>query len=231
MILFFLLAMLWAVPAVAAPVFNAAGATSAIEVDTATVGVASSGSNRLLVACLAANEGNTVSAFTYNSVALTAVTDLAHTGEVALWMRRLIAPDTGTNDLAVLMGAAVSTELTIGGMTFTGVDQTTPLDAEATNSGVDSAGSVDVVSGAVDDLAAGCLVSQGDTPDSVTAGDDERFSAGSFAETSGVTQTGAASVTLDWSWLASHRWLAIGASINPVAGAPASGSRRIIVIE
>jgi hypothetical protein len=88
-----------------------------------------SGSDRLLLC--SAHLVNTVgvSTFTHNTDALTLKTNLLNVLE--LWFR--VAPDTGTNTVAVTIGGS---DVMVGGCTsLTGADQSTPLGTAVTDSG------------------------------------------------------------------------------------------------
>jgi hypothetical protein len=211
MILFIILALLWAVPVWAVPAFDAANATGATEVDTVSTAITVAGSNRLMIGCASvSDEARSISSFTYDSVALTSVLTVAETGRVETAMYRLIAPNTGAHNLTVLLDASVGS-VAVGGMSFTAANQSTPLDAAASDSDLTVDTGTVVVSSAATDLVAGCFGKEGVA---ATAGDTSRASAGTLSL---VTQTGAASVTLDWSWAdSSQYWAAVGVSINPL---------------
>jgi hypothetical protein len=187
MILFIILALLWAVPVWAVPAFDAANATGATEVDTVSTAITVAGSNRLMIGCASvSDEARSISSFTYDSVALTSVLTVAETGRVETAMYRLIAPNTGAHNLTVLLDASVGS-VAVGGMSFTAANQSTPLDAAASDSDLTVDTGTVVVSSAATDLV------------------------------SLVTQTGGASVTLDWTWADSFQyWAAVGVSINPL---------------
>jgi hypothetical protein len=94
------------------------------------------------------NSGETVSSVTYNSTALSFVG--AQNGpagaRVEIWS--LVAPDAGTHDVDVTLSAGTHGGVTVGIMTFTGVDQTTALGTFASGSGDATSGSVAVSSAA-----------------------------------------------------------------------------------
>ena len=96
------------------------------------------GSDRILIVAVqvfddTSQAERTVSSVTYNGDALTRI-DRKDEGNIAaeLWYR--IAPDTGTNNVVVTLGAA--NDFSIAGATsFTGVDQTNPINVTGTASG------------------------------------------------------------------------------------------------
>jgi len=108
------------------------------------------GSNRVLVVGAAVNCGSTqtITGVTYNGVAMTAVpsgrmnsNNTANVGFVQVWY--LIAPATGANTVVITASASVFS-FSAGSVSFTGVDQTTPLGAAVTSFGSSAAASVAV---------------------------------------------------------------------------------------
>lgn len=89
-----------------------------------------SGSNRFLyVGVLTGNA--TVSSVTYNGVAMTEIGSRTAVGSHFISHYYLIAPATGSNNVVVTVASSV---LIISGATsYTGVAQTSPIDASATN--------------------------------------------------------------------------------------------------
>jgi hypothetical protein len=88
-----------------------------------------SGSNRLMLVgiSLVNDELETVSTVTYNGVSLTKVgeQDSVDDARVEIWS--LVAPPTGTYDVVITFSAPLRRAAQAGVMTYTGVDQTTPL--------------------------------------------------------------------------------------------------------
>jgi hypothetical protein len=189
-ILIIALVLLWSHPAWAVPVFDAANATTITEVDTVSTSITVAGTNRLMIGCATFNADRSISSFTYNSVGLTSV----------------------LSDFVATRQETAMYRLTVGGMSFTGAHQTVPLDTAVSDADLTEASATVAPSSATTDLVAGCFGKEGVA---ATAGDTSRASAGTLSL---VTQTGAASVTLDWSWADSFQyWAAVGVSINPVA--------------
>ena len=68
---------------------------------------------------------------TYNGASLSSVGSYTHNNaRVEIWS--LVAPDTGTHDVVVNLSGSNHGGVTVGSMTFTGVDQSTPLGTLAT---------------------------------------------------------------------------------------------------
>ena len=119
---------------------------------------------------------------------------------------QLVAPDVGTFNLDIAFGAT-PLAATAGVVTYTGVDQGTPLGSFATASGEASSGSVNVGS-ADGELVFGALsvASPTDYDLNPGAGQAEVFDlykddGDGDANNGGVsTEAGATSVDISWSW-------------------------------
>ena len=107
-----------------------------------------SGTNRLLTVSLSVGSGTTatVTSVTYNGVAMTeaarVMSNNQNDGYVKLFY--LVAPATGSNTVQVTCDS--SKPLIAGSVSFTGVDQTTPVSNLATNFGSSASPSVTVSS-------------------------------------------------------------------------------------
>lgn len=179
------------------------------------------GSNRVLLGWLAVRSGTpTISAWTYNSVGLTSVTSVTHGGNgLKLWLYRLNAPTTSSNTLAVTISSA--TDHILGGMCFSGVDQTTPLDTPVTSQ-ADTDTASDNVSSATGDLVANTYATSEDATSLVTgSGQTQRFIqtnvAGVNLDAEGTTEPGAATVTMSGSWTTTSLMTHIAVNINAAA--------------
>ena len=130
--------------------FNAGSALAAIQ--TGTTGSWShtcTGSNLILVVGVTHwHSDNTaaVSGITYNSVSLTQIRTDANSGDDSkktdLWF--LIAPATGSNTVAVTMNKTIGNKWGALAVSLTGVDQSTPNDADNGASGDSTTISVSV---------------------------------------------------------------------------------------
>lgn len=89
-----------------------------------------SGSDRILFAGVVGQiTTDTLTAITYNSVAMTLIDKILCPSDRYIYLYYLIAPDTGAHNIAVSFSG--STDIAIGGVSYTGVDQTTPIDGTA----------------------------------------------------------------------------------------------------
>ena len=173
--------------------------------------------------------GQTVSSITYNSVAATLVAT-ADQGNRYTELWRLAAPATGSNTLAATFSASMN-NVGVRAISFTGVDQTTPLGSAVTATGNSTTPSV-IVPAATDDLVFDCLTIEHAGTLSVGAGQTSRYNAivagGGFNKAAGSTEPGAASVTMSWSDTAGGPWAMIGVPIKPVAASGGGGVPRFM---
>ncbi len=93
------------------------------------------GSNRLLIVAVTNYQVNTTTAVTYGGVSMTLIN--RSTGSVeslsqdtTLWY--LVAPATGANNIVATLSGAASQYHSVHAMSYTGVNQTTPIDSNAT---------------------------------------------------------------------------------------------------
>ncbi len=192
-----------------------------------TVSHTTAGSDRLMLVGISFGKtnGDSVSSVTYDGVALTHVgsqDDVSSESRVEIW--RLVAPATGTADVVVTFSGTGHEDATIGVMTFTGVDQSTPLGVFAGAQGDSTSPSVTVAS-ATNELVFGVAAyNNSNNGDFVPgAGQTERWDlfGGGSANGSGTTEAGAASVVTSWTIPDSSKWAAGGVSIKVGAsGAP-----------
>ncbi len=189
------------------------GSSATVSHTTAAAG------NRLMLVgvTIRPNSSETVSSATYNGTGLSFVG--ARNGpagaRVEIWS--LVAPDVGTHDVIVNLSSAGHGGVTVGVMTFNGVDQSTPLGAFGSGSGDATSGSA-VVSSATGELVFAAVAVK-DTDQNLVpgAGQTERWDlfTGSEANGGGSTEAGAASVSMSWTWSASTDWAIGGVSIKP----------------
>ena len=158
-----------------------------------------------------------VSTITYNGVGLTLVGSQAtsdNKGRIEIW--RLIAPATGTfNVVGNLSGAPDGA--TVGVVTFTGVNQTTPLGSFISDLADSGAASITVSSGA-SELVFDTLVVEGTSDKDLVpgAGQTQRWDLFQAPASNGgaSTEPGAASVVMSWSF-PTDKWAIGGVSIKP----------------
>jgi len=186
-----------------------------------TISHTTSGTNRLMlvgVSIAHPSAAPPVSSVTYNGVSLGPVGSQATSdgfARIEIWS--LVAPDLGTHDVVVTLSGTPS-GATAGVMTFTGVDQATPLGAFASNLADSTAASVTVAS-VVNDLVFDTLVVESSTGFDLLpgAGQTERWDQFQAPAANGgaSTEAGAASVAMTWTWATADKWALGGVSIRP----------------
>ena len=207
----------------ATPAFDGAsnGMSSAVTTTLTISHTVTSNANGLLTVCAgSAGVAGFATGITYNGVALTKAGEISINAQrfVGLWYLKL--PATGTNNI-VITYAALNNNGVIGGggVSFTAVDQTTPVSNVATASGTSTSSSVTVTS-----------------PSGAMVNDCEWDQNGAVAPTSGATQrwsqvdgtwtsdgngsatSTAVNPTMTWTWNGSSTpWLAVGMSLNAVS--------------
>ena len=177
-----------------------------------------SGTDRLMLVGVSMNLGGsqTVSSVTYNGDSLSLV-GVKEAGDARIEIWALLAPDVGTFNVDIAFSSPTDGN-TAGVMTFTGVDQSTPLGAFASDFGYGESTASATVSSAADELVFG-VVSIDDPNFRVLtegAGQTERWELDGFQTTGGgSTAPGAPSVNMSWTWAPSDNWAAGGVSIKP----------------
>jgi hypothetical protein len=131
---------------------------------------------------------------------------------VEIW--QLVAPNTGTHDVVITFDKNLSYGAVAGVMTFTNVNQSTPLGTFAGASGAPPGFSATVnVSSVANELVFDTVSCETCTTLTVGAGQSERWNlsqSGLYAMGAGSTEPGAATVTMSWI-LGSEDYWAIGA--------------------
>lgn len=130
--------------------FDALGPSSAGSGTTNTTSISwnhtCSGSNRLLIVGVGMGgaTASVTTSVTYNSVGMTSMGQVLSDNQTDGWVEMfyLIAPSTGTNQ--VVYTCSHSRDLTGGSLSYTGVDQTTPVVNTATAFGASTTPSVNV---------------------------------------------------------------------------------------
>ena len=163
-----------------------------------------------------------VNSMTYNGANLAFVgTQINLAGDAVVEIWQLVAPDTGTHDLDINFGGNRYQEATAGVMSFTGVDQTTPLGSFFSANGNSSNPTVTLGS-ASGELVFDVVSTKDniDRPYTPGASQTEYWDlySGSQANGSGSVESGSASVTMSRTIETPDHW-AIGAvAIKPFQG-------------
>lgn len=192
--------------------FDGASTTSGENVTSLSfTGHAVAGSDRLLLAAVHSDQGPTAQTPTWNGDSMTAL----DSSQYFFKTFKLLAPDTGANTWAISSMTSGDYAATI--ISFTGADQTTPLDAADKTFGNGTSASNDVASEA-DDLVVDFITTSNTTNLAPGGSQTERADttiAGIHAGCS--TIPGAASVTMTWSWTTTSDWDIVAYNINASA--------------
>jgi hypothetical protein len=158
-------------------------------------------------------QNETVSSVTYNGTSLTFVGSATYSNDARVEIWQLVAPDTGTNNVVITFSDRLTYGAVAGVMTFTGVDQITPL-GTFVGASDSSAGPATVdVSSATNELVFDTVSCETCTSLTVGGGQTQRWNlsqSGQSAMGAGSTEPGAATVTMSWTLGSSDYW-AIGA--------------------
>jgi hypothetical protein len=212
----------WAIGAI--PIKPSGGSPPAVDavsdetsaVDTFTISHATSGTDRLMLVGVSfdPNNGEVVSSVTYNGTSLSFVGSATYSNDARVEIWQLVAPDTGTHDVVITFDKKLSYGAVAGVMTFTGVNQSTPLGTFAGANGSPPGFLATVnVSSATNELVFDTVSCETCNSLTVGAGQTEYWNlsqAEYYAMGAGSTEPGAATVTMSWT-LGSEDYWAIGA--------------------
>ncbi len=191
-----------------------------------TVSHATSGSNRLMLVGVSFNNDilETVTGVTYNGAALTLEGTETNSDDARVEIWSLVAPDTGTHNVVITFSAALNQEAVAGVMTFTGVDQSTPLGSFYSAQDDDTATASLNITSTEGEFVYGVIAAE---YDALTAGSgmDEQWNMSvdgtSTNGAGGTTNCGAETVTMSWNLVAeaspNNHWSIGGVSIKPTA--------------
>lgn len=204
-----------------------------------TYGHTVSGSDRILVVgvTLYSDSTQTVSTVTYGGVSLTLISGCtAEQADIRTEQWYLIAPAAGTANVVVTL-SATSGAIASTAVSFTGVDQSTPLGTCVTATGFNAAPTVAVSSAAGELVVDALAVFDGIGAAAPTVGASQTQRAygehghafGDFGA-GASTEAGAGTVTMSWS-LSGSRWWAIAATpLKEAAGGGGSTVRNLMLM-
>ena len=183
-----------------------------------TVSHSTAGSDRLLIVGTTGHTTATISGITYAGTSLTQVDGTVVNSRIGGEMWQLVNPDIDANDVVVTWTGEFFRGA-VGIISFTGVDQTTPLGTSGIASGLSASPTVDV-SSATGELVVDVLANEGASTVTAGASQTERWNQVNTTEdglqNSGSTEPGASTVTMSWS-ITSDDWVIIAVPIKPVA--------------
>ncbi len=198
----------------AAVAVDAVNSTTVANASTGTVTLTvGSGANRLLIVGVSDNNKRTISSVTVNTtLTMTSIGSQTDGATTKIQMFSLINPPAGLNTVQVTWsGGGVNG--VIGAISFTGVNQTTPLGTFASATGTSTAPSVNVTS-AAGEIVVDTVVGAGGTL-TVDPSQTQRWNLTSTVRGGGSTEAGAATVTMSWTLSASNSWSIGGVSVKP----------------
>jgi prepilin-type N-terminal cleavage/methylation domain-containing protein len=214
------------------------GSASGISVDASDSGTADgttgmtianytvAGSDRLMLVGVSINNDGyeSVSSVTWKGTEnLTRVDYVANGDDARAEIWRLVAPSTGTGNVVVTFDDALEREAVVGVVTFTGVDQSTPLGTFVSATGNSSSPATVNVSSAEGELVFGVVSAEYNsltTDPSQTEHWNTRILGDGNTNGAGSTKAGAAP-TVQISWTINpdyNHWVVGGVSIKPSSG-------------
>lgn len=185
------------------------------------------GANRAMLVCLAAR-GTSLSAVqssgvTYNSVAMTLVREDTRTDGAGAYfgtaLYRLVAPATGANNVVATWNAGTATYRVGSATTYTGVDQSTPIDASAGSNGNTVGIATTITTATQDAWIEDCVIARADPFVSLGAGQVQRANRHVINDEMGIStvngKTPAGSEVMDWTATAASDWTSTVAALKP----------------
>jgi hypothetical protein len=165
------------------------------------------GLDRLLLVCIAVISTTSVSSVTYAGVAMTRAIyedgGLTTGGQSQIWY--LAAPTLGTNNVVITWSFALAGTKKAKSISFTGVDQTTPIaHATSASSALSNATSSNLsVTSAAGDLVLDAMTVGQSSAEAPTPGGSQTQITSFFGSGLGLgvsSRAGASSVSMSWSW-------------------------------
>lgn len=158
---------------------------------------------------------------TYNGASLSELINSVNVAaNVRVRVYGLVAPATGTNNVAFTYNAASTGRTVVAIRSFTGVNQSTPLGTLVAATAAGGTRTVNVAS-AVDELVVDMGLNRAGGTVTVGAGQTQRVNqASAVADQVGVSsdEAGAATVTMSWTSTGGDEWVLVGIPLKPAAG-------------
>jgi prepilin-type N-terminal cleavage/methylation domain-containing protein len=197
------------------------GTTAAYTDSTMTVAhTTGSGSDRLMLVGISfnPNDNERVTTVTYGGTSLTKVGEGVNGNDAMVYIYSLVAPAPGAADVVITFDSALDEGAIAGVMTFTGVEQTTPLGTFASASGNNSTPASVNITSASGELVFGVVSSEYEAF-TASSGQNEHWNmsiSGAATNGAGGTDAGAPTVAMSWSLDPSYNhWASGGVSIKP----------------
>ena len=206
---------------------DASSSCTPVDNTSATWSHTTSGANRVLIVgvIIRNSSSETVTSVTYSGVAMSLVAAQSNGTSVRAELWQLVAPQTGAHNIVATI--APGTAMACGAMSFTGVNQTTPIDATNSNTGTSATPTVTVTTVTnhawlVDTLAFRSSGTPGNPTGTAGSGQTQRWSGYFEADpvrgkgSSEGPQASAGGVVMDWNLSASVDWAIAGAALKPL---------------
>lgn len=236
------------------------GSPSGISIDNASSGTTSSdtansmtvshttgsGSNRLMLVGISYNNDDyeTVTGVTYNGTSLVEVGHRRNSDDAMVYIYAsispsdgsLVAPDSGTHNVVINFSTTLTQGAIAGVVTFTGVNETTPLGSFVSAEDDDSTpATVDIPSDS-GELVYGVASAEYEHFTAASSGQNEhwrRSISGEDTNGAGGTDAGASpTVTMSWSLDPSYNhWAIGGVSIKPSSGGGSAPAGSVVSLE
>lgn len=183
-----------------------------------------SGSDRVLfVGVVGQITTDIITSVTYNGVAMTLVDKILCPSDRYIYLYYLIAPATGAHNITVT--ASSSTDLAFGGVSYTGADQTSPIDGSGKSTASTTTSITSTITTAVNnDWIISFFRNDGSAMSAGTSTTSRGLTtgAGQFARNMDSNGTrSAGSNSLQATSGSNANWAYVSAGIKPVGGVPA----------
>ena len=194
--------------------------TGTVKTSSATIAhPVSSGANRLLLVGVTFWPGSsqTVTSVTWNSTeGLTYIKDISYGTSIRTELWGCFPVATGTHNVVVNLSAP-TTYLTVGVISFTGVDQSTPYGTPVTATGSSMSASITVASASNEMVLSVAGAGTNNFNFTSITGGTQRWNLSAATSTKGAsgTASGAASVTISHGLSNTNGWAIIGLAIKP----------------
>jgi hypothetical protein len=165
-----------------------------------------------------------ITSATYDGVATTSLWSQDATDWTANGARYLVAPNTTVTATVIANFGGSALQAAAGSVSYTGVDQTTPLGTPATAGGNTGQPTVGSIVSAVGDMVFASLSTDSETITESGTLEWERENVGADTAYSAQTYSGAASVTPAWTHTAPNNWAMGAVNVKASGGAPAAAS-------
>ena len=204
------------------------GTTASNTDDTMTVShTTGSGSYRLMLVGINVNvnDDERVTSVTYGGTPLDKVGERNNSNDAMVYIYSLVAPTPGTADVVINFSSALDDGAIAGVMTFTGVDETTPLGTFASAIGDDTATASVTIPSAADELVFGVVTCEYDPISTAVTGQDVHWNTntGNGNYGAGGTNSGTSPI-MTWGFTVAdpvyNHWATGGVSIKPSGSDP-----------